>query len=214
MTEDIEKSTTGGTPKAEVQPARGLSKKEQTYSRSSSGGTPAVALLVSLVLIGLDQLTKWLAVVYLMPVRSIPLISVGGHEVLNFTYVENTGAAFGIFQGQQLLLIAISCAFVIVLLGLLFNKSEKTKLTIWSIALVVAGGTGNLIDRVISGYVVDFIDFKIINFPVFNLADICAVVGATLMLCALFFQKKPIAEQTDDTEKTDDTEQTDDTAPV
>ncbi|MGN0597683.1 MAG: signal peptidase II [Ruminiclostridium sp.] len=141
-----------------------------------------IALLAALALVGIDQLTKWLAVTILKPAGSVNLISIGGKEWLNLTYVENTGAAFSILEGKQIFLIIITTVVIVGMIFMLLTKRVKSKPVIWSIALIIAGGIGNLIDRIFNGYVVDFVDVRIIRFAVFNFADICAVVGAALLI--------------------------------
>lgn len=141
-----------------------------------------IALLAALALVGIDQLTKWLAVSMLKPVGSVNLISIGGKEWLNLTYVENTGAAFSILEGKQIFLIVITSVVIVAMIVMLLTKRVKSKPVMWSIALIIAGGIGNLIDRIFNGYVVDFVDVRIIKFAVFNFADICAVVGAVLLI--------------------------------
>lgn len=142
-----------------------------------------IALLASLLIVGLDQMTKWLVVEYLKP-DSIPLLKIGGTEVINFTYCENTGMSFSLLEGKQLFLIIITSVFMVGLIVYLLSGRCKNKLMIWAIAMVIGGGIGNLIDRIANGFVVDFIDFKIINFAIFNVADIFAVCGAILLLIA------------------------------
>ena len=141
-----------------------------------------IALLAALALVGIDQLTKWLAVSMLKPVGSVNLISISGKEWLNLTYVENTGAAFSILEGKQIFLIVITSVVIAAMIVMLLTKRVKSKPVMWSIALIIAGGIGNLIDRIFNGYVVDFVDVRIIKFAVFNFADICAVVGAVLLI--------------------------------
>lgn len=141
-----------------------------------------IALLAALALVGIDQLTKWLAVSMLKPVGSVNLISISGREWLNLTYVENTGAAFSILEGKQIFLIVITSVVIAAMIVMLLTKRVKSKPVMWSIALIIAGGIGNLIDRIFNGYVVDFVDVRIIKFAVFNFADICAVVGAVLLI--------------------------------
>lgn len=140
-----------------------------------------IALAVAAVLVGIDQLTKWLAVTYIKPEGTIPLISINGKEWLNLTYQENSGAAFSILQNKQLFLIIITSIVILAVLFLMVTKRVKKSTYIWSFALIVAGGVGNLIDRVFNGFVVDFVDARIINFAVFNFADICAVTGAIML---------------------------------
>lgn len=134
-------------------------------------------VFVSLLLVGIDQLTKWLAVEYLKELNTVSLIKFGDTEWLNLTYCENTGMAFSLLEGQRFILVAIPIVMVIVIEWLIFSGRAKTKPMIVALSAFAAGGAGNLIDRILHGYVVDFIDFRIINFAVFNFADICAVLG-------------------------------------
>ncbi len=148
-----------------------------------------IALGVSLLLVGIDQLTKWLAVTYVKPNETIPLLVIGDKEWLSFTYCENRGAAFSSLQDKQPFLIAVTSVMIIALIVLLISKRVKNKYMIWSIAAIIGGGIGNLIDRIFNGYVVDFIDFKIINFAVFNFADICTVIGSVSLCILVFFSE-------------------------
>lgn len=141
-----------------------------------------IALAAIAGLIGLDQLTKILIDSNMQLHQSIPIISFGDTNVLNITYERNPGAAFSILEGKQLFLILFTAVVIVVMLYLMLSKRVKKPTYIWSMSLIVAGGIGNLIDRVIRGEVVDFIDVRIINFAVFNIADICAVLGALGLL--------------------------------
>ena len=144
-------------------------------------------LLMILLVAGataLDQLTKFLTV------ENIPLY--GQVEfipgVLSFTYVQNTGAAFSSFQGMQWLFILI---FIVFTAGIVWEFTRKkmpfTTLERWFIALIYAGGLGNMIDRLRFGYVVDMIKTEFMNFPVFNVADCLITCGCILLLGHLFF---------------------------
>jgi len=144
-----------------------------------------IALGVAAALVGIDRLTKWLAIIYVKPQLSVPVLKIRGAEIISLTYCENTGASFSILQGQRTALIAISLVFVIIASALLISGKIKPKLMIWAVTLIIAGGVGNLIDRIASGYVVDFIDFKSIGFAIFNFADICAVTGAFILFFAV-----------------------------
>lgn len=138
-------------------------------------------LLAAAALIGLDQLFKYLAQRFLRPVHSVQLLP----GILHLEYRENRGAAFSILQGQTVLLVGVTSVVLIFLLAcLLWGKARAKPLTA-ALSLVVAGGFGNLIDRVLRGYVVDYIYFVPIDFPVFNLADCCVVTGTGLMLLYL-----------------------------
>lgn len=147
----------------------------------------AIVLLVVAGLVGVDQLTKWLTVTYLQdePITLIP-------GFLELTYLENRGAAFGMMQGGRWLFVAFTTAVMLVLLGLLlFGKFRSYRLFNISMILIVAGGLGNLIDRVAQGFVVDMIHvfWEAIgfNFPVFNFADCCVVIGSVILLIFFFF---------------------------
>lgn len=131
--------------------------------------------------IALDQLTKALAVGYLKPLGSVPLIN----GVLHLTYVENTGAAFGMLKDAPWVFNTFSIIAITALSLYLFLGHATGKLYEISIAMIISGGIGNMIDRIALRYVVDFIDFRLINFAVFNGADSFVCVGAGLMVLAL-----------------------------
>ena len=141
-----------------------------------------ISLAAAVLLVGIDRLTKWLAEIYVKPASSINLISIGGREWLNLTYQENTGAAFSILRDKQLFLIILTSIIILGVIILMVTKRVKKPLYIWSFALILAGGIGNLIDRIAYGYVVDFVDVRIIKFAVFNFADVCAVTGTIMLL--------------------------------
>lgn len=132
-----------------------------------------------LVLAAVDQLTKILVTEQLKPVGSIPLIKIGDTEWLNFTYCENTGMSFSLLEGHRVILIAVPVLLIALVIWFVFTGKMMTDRNDVMIALgaLAGGGLGNLIDRVLQGYVVDFIDVRIINFAIFNFADICAVCG-------------------------------------
>lgn len=140
-----------------------------------------LSLLGAGVLIGLDQLIKWWAAGYLSTVPDIRLID----GVLHLLYRENYGAAFSILQHRTGLLVGVTTAVLIAVLVLLVSRKVSHPLMIVSLCLIFAGGVGNLIDRVLRGFVVDYIYFVPINFPVFNLADCCVVSGTILLVVYL-----------------------------
>ena len=140
-------------------------------------------LMIGIILggIALDQLTKLLAVRYLMPVDTVPL----WENVLHLTYVENTGAAFGTMKDARwVFLILSSVAIVGIALYLFFGYARTTLATV-AFSMIVSGGIGNMIDRIALGYVIDFIDFRLIHFAVFNGADSFVCVGAGLLVLSL-----------------------------
>ena len=108
--------------------------------------------------------------------------------LINLTYLENRGAAFGILQDKRVFFLLITIAIVCYLLYY-FYKSYKTNPTILNISLsmIIAGALGNFYDRIINGYVVDFIEFSFFNFPVFNIADIFVTLGCALMIIYIIF---------------------------
>lgn len=140
-------------------------------------------MIGSSVLIFADQFTKYLTLHYLKNTSGVVLIP----GVFEFQYVENRGAAFGILQQKRFLLILISVA-ILGVLYFFYRKFPEGKrylpLRILSV-LLVSGALGNMIDRIFRGFVVDFFYFKLINFPVFNIAD-CYVVISVIVLFFLF----------------------------
>jgi signal peptidase II len=159
----------------------------KVFVRKERFSVRLISLFAIAVLIGIDRLTKWLAVTNLnVPgqSRSVNIININGTNILNFTYVENTGAAFGILQGRQLFLIILTGLLMTGMLIFLISDRLNSKLFVAALTLIIAGGMGNLIDRVFYGFVVDFIDFQVINFAIFNFADICVVVGTFIAVIA------------------------------
>ncbi len=131
----------------------------------------------------LDQLTKILAVQNLAPAGSVVVIP----KILNFTYVENRGAAFGMLADHRWVFMVISCVAIVALGAYLIVKKPKSYLERISLALIVGGGIGNMIDRFRLGYVVDFIDATFVDFYVFNVADSAVCVGCGLLILYLIF---------------------------
>ncbi len=129
----------------------------------------------------IDQLTKLLAVKYLLPIDTVPIIE----DVLHLTYLENDGAAFGMLDDHRLLFIIPSVIMIVALSAYLYLGYADGKLYAVSIAMIVSGGIGNMIDRLALGYVIDFIDFRLINFAIFNGADSFVCVGAGILILAL-----------------------------
>ena len=145
--------------------------------------------------IAIDQIIKYVVVNTLAIGQSIPLID----GVFHFTYVQNFGAAFSILQHRQLFLILLTGIVMIGILIVLFRNMKKFDvLTCVSLSLIVGGGVGNIIDRVRLGYVVDFFDFRLIGFPVFNFADCCIVIGAFLLLMSVLLFSTRNSEDDED----------------
>ena len=142
-----------------------------------------VDLFVTAALVALDQFTKYMAIMYLKGQSAFVLIE----NVLELQYLENRGSAFGMLQNQKFFILFVGFVFMAVLLFFLFKLPRTKKYCIVHIALsaVIAGGLGNMIDRFRFDYVVDFISFVLINFPIFNVAD-CYIVVSTIGLFLLF----------------------------
>lgn len=138
------------------------------------------------ILIFLDQYTKQLAILHLKGRASFVLID----RILEFSYLENTGAAFSSFSGRQTFLITLTILVIILLAWRFFSLPVSGRL-IWvrlCLLFILSGAVGNLIDRMSRRYVVDFIYFVPINFPKFNVADIYITIGvAVLAVLMLFF---------------------------
>ncbi len=148
-----------------------------------------VWLGIAALLVGVDQLIKFWAEHSLASVGSIPLIQ----DVFHFTYVQNFGAAFSTMQNQRFFLVGLTSVLLLIIFIVLVSKKLRSPWMTASWALILAGGAGNLIDRVFrpGGYVVDMFDFCLIHFPVFNFADICVCCGTILLLIyVLFFERK------------------------
>ena len=135
--------------------------------------TYILALVVAALVVVADQITKLLIATNLTSESCFPVL--GG--LFNIRFVENSGAAWSILEGKTWLLVAISLAIMAVCVFMLIKKTYGSKLMFWAISLVLAGGVGNLIDRVF-----DFIEFGFIDFPVFNVADIAVCTGAGLVV--------------------------------
>lgn len=143
--------------------------------------------MIFLVAVALDQLSKYLIVMYIKPLKTLPLIA----NVLHFTYAENTGAAFSIFRGMQSFLVLLtSIGMALIFVFMVRLKGDNQAFLRFSLAFILAGGVGNLIDRLRMGYVVDFIDVRLINFAIFNLADVFISLGVFfLVIDSLFISK-------------------------
>ena len=145
-----------------------------------------IAVLAFALMVGIDQLTKFFARTTLP--ESVDIIK----GVLRLTYVKNTGAAWGIFAGRQIFFIVLTLIMLVAIVYIyLKTPHDKKYLSIKTcLVTLAAGAVGNLIDRIYKGYVDDFIDFHIINFPVFNYADICVCISMILLVIAVVFQYK------------------------
>lgn len=158
-------------------------------------------IIIILALTALDQVVKYWAFTILRERVTIPLIT----NVFHLTYVENRGAAFSLFSWLNFrwLFVVLAIAIIIILFLLLYRNIIPTKLGRVSLLLVAAGASGNAIDRMIRGFVVDLFDFRLIYFPVFNIADVLICTGAALFMWYILFQYQEPEESTKEPVKTE-----------
>ena len=152
------------------------------------------AFIIALAGVILDQLSKYMAVHFLQGTDGIDLIP----GVFRLTYLENRGAAFGVLQGQQWFFYIITAVILVVVVLAFVRIPAGRKFLPLQICgvFIVSGALGNLIDRVRLGYVVDFFYFELIDFPVFNVADIFVTVSAVLLaVLLLLYYKEEDLEQ-------------------
>lgn len=144
--------------------------------------------LFALLIVAADQVTKYLVVQMIPLFRSVELLP----GLLRLTYVRNDGAAFSSFRGMQWLFLVIFLLFTAAVLNEYFRKPMPfTRLERWCIAAIYGGGVGNMLDRLRMGYVVDFIDVNLFDFPVFNIADCFITCGCLLLVVHMaFFNQK------------------------
>ena len=137
-------------------------------------------LSLSIFIVLVDQFTK-----YLMFYNKKLFIN-KDFLLFKLDFVKNYGAAFNIFSGSRIFLSLISILFSILLIYLIFRKNTLSSLDLYSYSFILGGTIGNGIDRIYRGFVVDFINLNIINFPVFNIADISINIGFIILLYNIF----------------------------
>lgn len=150
--------------------------------------------IIIALIVGLDRLSKIWAANVLQQVDTIPIIP----DVFHLTYHTNTGAAFSILREHTEILAILSFVFSIGLIIFLYRlrKVEKIHLGHLGLAFIIGGAIGNGIDRLFYRYVIDYFDFRLIDFAVFNVADSFITVGVILFaIDAIFFEKKRKKEQ-------------------
>jgi len=148
------------------------------WSRQTKEDVPLLYYLIAIAIIALDQWTKQLVVKNMEIGESIPLIA----DVFHLTSHRNMGAAFGILQNQRLLFIIITIAVVVGIIYSLARIGKTQPRVSLALSLVLGGAVGNFIDRLLTGQVVDFFDFTLINFPIFNVADMAITIGVAILL--------------------------------
>lgn len=147
-----------------------------------------IDIICLLLLIFVDQLTKYIAVLKLKNQQAFPIIN----GALEFNYLENKGAAFGMLQNQKIFFVLIACVFLAAILFVIIKMPSDTKYNKLHILLVTiaAGAIGNMIDRIRLDYVVDFIYISLINFPIFNFADMCVTISTAIIIILILFVYK------------------------
>lgn len=145
-------------------------------------------LLLIAVCVFFDQYSKYLAVTHLKDHNAYVLID----KVLELYYIVNTGSSWGMLAGQKALILFISVVIIALCIFMIIKSPEDVKFIPFNISLsmIIAGGIGNGIDRIRFSYVIDFIYFKAINFPVFNVADIFVTCGAALFILLILVKYK------------------------
>lgn len=148
----------------------------------------ALDLLGIIILVALDQYTKYLAVVHLKDKPAYIIIN----GILELNYLENRGAAFGMMQNQKVFFVFVAAVILCAIGYVLFKTPDNKKYRILHLllSLIAAGAIGNMIDRIRFDYVVDFIYFVLINFPIFNVADIYVTISTIAFVILLLFVYK------------------------
>ena len=141
--------------------------------------TALIILIAAAVLVAADQVIKHLIVSSIAYGASVVILP----GIVDFTYIHNNGAAFGMLQGRSWVLLSINSVIILFCLSLVLKNSLKSNVLKVAVTLVLAGGIGNLIDRIFNGgNVVDFIELKFVDFAIFNFADCCITIGAVLII--------------------------------
>ncbi len=139
--------------------------------------------ILAALLVALDQLVKYLVRANIPLGESVPFIP----HILDLTYVKNTGAAFSLLREHTWLLTLLSVVLVVVVAALVFRRIISGKLGRFAAVLVIAGGVGNLIDRIGLGYVTDMFQTTFMEFAIFNVADCCITIGVVLLFVYVLF---------------------------
>lgn len=139
-----------------------------------------ILAVVSILIIMLDQISK-----LIMIDKNINILP----QVLSFSYTQNTGVAFGLISNNIIFVIIFNIVILGIIIKFLKENNESIDYTVLvSLILILSGGIGNLIDRILKGYVVDFIKFDFINFPIFNVADISITLGIFILVIVIVKQ--------------------------
>ena len=165
-----------------------------------------IIMLFAIALVVIDQIIKHVVISNMRLYDTIPIVK----DVLHITYVLNDGAAFSMLSGQAWILCGVTTILIIGLIVYFFKKTNNHIPTLCMLGLIISGGVGNLIDRffrgdsLFYGKVVDYIDFRLINFAVFNFADCCVVIGVFSLIAIYSYsvykeeKNKKIGEKVND----------------
>lgn len=161
--------------------------KRKSHKNRLSGKTNIIFFIMFVLLTFIDQMSK-IAAAHFLADKDINLIS----GVLKLHYLENKGAAWGILQNRTWLLVSITVIVLIALIIIYYKlpAAKKFSLLRFCLVLLAAGAVGNVIDRIVNHYVIDFIYFSLIDFPVFNFADCFVCISAILILYCILFKYK------------------------
>ena len=175
-----------------MQKERGMKHKSLTFCKFSvTEPFLYLQLFLILILAVIDRILKIYMTEFLSGVTRVEFIP----HFMHFTYIENTGASFGILKNQETFLSIVTFIILIFLLYFIVSKRSKSKILDTALILIAAGGLGNLYDRVFHGYVVDYLEFSFVNYAVFNFADALVNIGAVLLFIYLIFIDKRIFEK-------------------
>lgn len=143
-------------------------------------------LILSILFVIADQVVKMWTVNHFSLHEGMEFMK----GIVSILYVRNTGAAWGMFEGKIVFFYLITAVAVGTLLYLMFKEKGKSKLLLTAYSLILAGAVGNFIDRIRLGYVVDMFKFEFIDFPIFNVADICLTIGVIFLFYYVIFKEQ------------------------
>jgi len=143
-----------------------------------------INLIIVSIIVTLDQISKYFITLNYDYFLNKNII------IFSINYVRNYGAAFNIFEGNRVFLSSISIISSLILIYFIFFKGRLNLLDRYGLSLILAGSLGNGIDRIIKGYVIDFINLKLFDFPIFNIADISINIGCIILIFNYFKFKK------------------------
>ena len=149
-----------------------------------------LAIVTAVLFLIIDQITKYIVISNMQLYDTIPFIN----GIMDFTYIHNTGGAWGILNKHTWILVVFTLLAMAICVFVLIKYARANKILFFALCLIIAGGTGNMIDRIFrGGKVIDFLEVTFIDFPIFNIADCAVCIGAGLLL--LYFTVDLIKER-------------------